>query len=260
MSLTKTIERGVMMTLTLVLLAPAAVAQEPTSADVESKPAMSVHYLAETSVASTYVFRGVPQYLEKTDPSSQTSAGLTLADLGPGALSFGLWNATVLSDYDAQPATKLELDVTAAYTMTVAKDVSASLGYIGYYYPEADPVDGAHEIAATVSWANPIATPTLGVFAEVVRLDGVYASLGLARDIVIDAFTISPGASVAVSKYDAVDFGLNDVGARLGGKWTAASGLYAGAAANYAYNGVVDGLDTGERSTIWGIGFVGFAR
>jgi hypothetical protein len=202
----------------------------------------------------------VPQYLEKTDPSSQTSAGLTLADLGPGALSIGLWNATVLSDYDAQPATKLELDVTAGYTMPVTKDVSASLGYIGSYYPEADPVDGAHEIAATVSWANPIATPTLGVFAEVVRLDGVYASLGLARDIVIDAFTISPGASVAVSKYDAVDLGLNDVGARLGGKWTAASGLYAGAAANVAYNGVADGLDAGERSTVWGIGFVGFAR
>lgn len=260
MSLTKRIERGAMVSLPLVLLAPAAVAQEPAAADVESKPAMSVHYLAETSVASTYVFRGVPQYLEKTDPSSQTSVGLTLADLGPGALSVGLWNATVLSDYDAQPATKLELDTTLAYTMPITEEVSASLGYIGYFYPEADPVDGAHEIAAAVSWANPIATPTLGVFAEVVRLDGVYASLGLARDIVIGAWTISPGASVAISQYDAVDLGLNDVGARLGGKWTGASGLYAGAAASYAYNGVVDGLDAGERSTLWGIGFVGFAR
>ena len=258
MTATKTIRATV--ALTLVLLAGPAGAQEPTSAEVEKTPEMSVHVLAETSVATTYVFRGVPQYLEKTDPSSQTSLGVTLADLGPGALSVGLWNATVLSDYDAQPATKLELDVTAGYTVPVTEKVSASLGYICYYYPEADPVDGAHEIAATVTWANPIATPTLGVFAEVVRLDGVYASLGLARDIVIDAFTISPGAAVAVSKYDAVDFGLNDVGARLAGKWTAPSGLYAGAAANYAYNGVVDGLDTGERSTVWGIGFVGYAR
>jgi uncharacterized protein (TIGR02001 family) len=253
------IERGVPVAL-LLLATRVAAADEPTSAEVENQPGTSLHVLAETSLATTYVFRGVPQYLEKTDPSSQTSVGLTLSDLGPGALSVGVWNATVLSDYDAQPVTKLELDATAGYTMPITKEISASLGYIGYFYPEADPVDGAHEIAAAVSWANPIVTPTLGVFAEVVRLDGVYASLGLARDIVRGAFTISPGASVAVSKYDAVDFGLNDVGARLGGKWTAASGVYAGAAANYAYNGVVGGLETGERSTVWGIGFVGYAK
>ncbi len=239
---------------------PTPAEEHPPDLTQTSESGVSFHYLVETGVATTYVFRGIPQYLEKTDPSSQTTLTLTFQDLGPGALSVGVWNATSIASYGSQPATKLELDLTAGYTMNLTDSLSAGVGYIGYFYPEADPVDGAHEIYGTLTLANDLVTPTLGVFAELVRLEGVYAILGLARTFTVGKLAIVPGVSAAVSGYEGQDFGLNDLGARVLGSWTASSGFYAGASVNYSYNAVPEDGSFGDRSTFWAMAFVGFSR
>jgi uncharacterized protein (TIGR02001 family) len=230
--------------------------------DVETrtKTGPTIHFLVETSLASTYVFRGAPQYLEKSDPSSQTTLALTIDELGPGSLALGLWNATALTGYGDQPGTKLELDLTATYTIALTDRLAASVGYLVYLYPESDPVDGSHELSAALSFASELVTPTLAVVAKLVRLRGVYAMLGLSRDVAMGAFTISPGVSVGLSGYEGQDFGLNDVSACVLGKWEGQSGLYAGASVNYAYDGVPDEGSLGERSTLWAMAFVGFSR
>lgn len=108
----------------------------------------ALHYTVETGVASTYVFRGLPQYNEKTDPSSMTTLALTLVKVGRGALTVGTWIAAAITDRDAQPGTKTEIDVTATYAFPVGDLISASAGYILYLYPDAvdpAPVDGSHE-------------------------------------------------------------------------------------------------------------------
>jgi uncharacterized protein (TIGR02001 family) len=237
---------------------PAPGAQPEVTASVAMGP--ELHFLVETSIATTYVFRGAPQYLDKTDPSSQTTIGLTIDNLGPGSLGLGVWNATALTSYGEQPTTKLEIDIAAAYALPVTERLSASVGYIGYLYPENDPVDAAHELTAALSFASGLVTPTLAVFAEVVRLKGVYAMLGLTRDFELAAFTLSAGASVAISGYEGQDLGLHDVGARLAGKWSGPSGLYVGASVSHSYDGVREDGTFGDRSTLWAMAFVGFSR
>lgn len=227
----------------------------------QSSETTSVHYSAETSLASTYVFRGVPQYLSKTDPSSQTSLSLTLDSVGPGAISVGLWNATALDDFGSHGGTQLEFDVTAGYSMPLSEKLTGSLGYIGYFYPEGDPVDGAHEIAAVFSYATDIVTPSVGVFAEFVRLDGAYVSLAASRDFALPgAITVTPGASLGLSRYSGIDAGLNDIDVMVAARRDLPGGLYLGSAAHYAYSGL-DGMgDTGNRSTVWGSLYMGYAR
>jgi hypothetical protein len=254
---------------------PAARADDATPAPAAVEPAvekpadggMALHYTVETGVASTYVFRGLPQYLEKTDPSSMTTVALTLDKLGPGALSVGTWIAAAITDRDAQPATKTEIDVTATYTFPIGGAIGAAAGYILYLYPdvpEGGDVDGSHEFWLSASVNDLPVTPTLAFYVDPIRLEGFYAQASLTRSFPAGPVTISPWAGVALSKYSAeaftTDFGLHDFTATVPVKWSHASGFYAQLSLSYSYTGLLEDDAEPSPSTLYGLLVAGFTR
>jgi hypothetical protein len=258
---------------------PAAFADDPPApaepAAVEptiEKPAdggMQLHYTVETGIASTYVFRGLQQYNEKTDPSSMTTLALTFDKLGPGALTVGAWVALAIADRDAQPTTKTEIDLTATYAFPIGSLISGAAGYILYLYPDnEDPahVDGAHEFWLSASVNDLPVTPTLAIFVDPIRLKGVYLQASVTRSFPAGPFTISPWAGLAFSKYDeeafalAKDFGLNDFTATLPVKWAHDSGFYAQASVSYAYSGLIPDESEISPSTLYALLVAGFSK
>ena len=95
---------------------PAAAEPAPPEQTVsESAGEPTFTLFADTTIASTYVFRGIPQYANASVPSSQSTVGVGVEDLGPGTLTLSLWNATALTGFRKHGGTQLELDVTASY-------------------------------------------------------------------------------------------------------------------------------------------------
>jgi hypothetical protein len=177
----------------------------------------------ESGVASSSIFRGRPMYASRFDASNQTTAALSLAQLGPGTLTLTAWNATALMNFEKQPGTALEVDLTAAYTFELPASFEASLGYLVYLFPKAaadQHVDGAHEVFATLQWNNPIITPKVSVFGEVVRQMGVYASLAGTHSFELGPVTIAPSASLGFAAYRDVPAQINDLTASVAGQWT----------------------------------------
>lgn len=243
---------------------PVPTAVEP-AIERPAEGGMQLHYTVETGVATTYVFRGVPQYVEKTDPSSMTTLSVTLDKLGPGALSVGAWIAAAITDRSTQPTTKTEIDLTATYGFPIGSKLAGAVGYILYLYPDADTdmdqhVDGAHELWASVSVNDLPVTPTVAVYVEPVRLKGFYGQLSVSKIFAAGPFTISPWMCLALSKYDAVAFGVNDVTATLPVKWSHASGFYASLSASYAYSGLLDDGSFSDKSTLYALLVAGFSR
>jgi uncharacterized protein (TIGR02001 family) len=126
------------LTLT-TLLAAAAMAQ--------SAPAGSPFTTAaNVALSSDYVFRGVSQ----TDNSLAISGGYDVSH--SSGLSGGVW----ISNVDLSPASlgipgaSTESDLYLSYGFGLTKDVTASVGYILYYYDNAE-VANTSEVNAAVS-------------------------------------------------------------------------------------------------------------
>ncbi len=245
----------------------------PTAAHAED-----LSYQLETSIASGYVARGIVQYASGNDASSQNTAALRIDHVGPGAVSFTLWNAIALADHSAQPGTALEIDACAAYGFN-AGPVALTAGYTAYLFPshaEGAPIDGGHEIYGTAAYANPYVVPTVGLWIEPVRQQGVYVTVGGSHDFHHHRWTFSPAITVGAAAYrkylgsDQVAAPhLNDVTAGFASRVDLAGGVYAAARVSYAIRATPDDLmgdamDTsmglGGRSTLVGLLAVGVAR
>jgi len=124
---------------TTTLLAAAALAQS-------TAPASSFSTSGNLTIASDYVFRGVSQ----TDNSLAISGGYDVTHTS--GFSAGVW----ISNVDLSPAAlaipgaSTELDLYAAYGFSLSKDVGASVGYILYYYDNAE-IANTGEINASLS-------------------------------------------------------------------------------------------------------------
>lgn len=236
---------------------------------------LAVSYLAETSVASAYVSRGMQQYADLGVPSAQNTLTVRVDHVGPGALSIGTWNAVALSDYNAQGGTALELDLLATYAFS-AGPVAMSTSYIAYMFPEHEegtPLDGAHEVAVTAAYENRYVTPTVATWVELARQQGAYVTLTGSHDFHIGPCTISPALTVGGAAYrkylggeQAASPHLNDVTANLGLRLEVDAGVYVALRGSYAYRGTPIELmpevgdDFGDRSTLVGVLALGVAR
>jgi hypothetical protein len=235
-----------------------------------------VSYQVETSVASGYVARGIVQYADRGVASSQNTAAIKIDHVGPGALTLSGWNATALDNYDQQPGTALELDLTATYGFT-AGPVAVTAGYTAYLFPEhaeGTPVDGAHEVFATAAYDNPYVVPAVAIWAEVARQQGAYVTVGGSRDFHAGPCTITPAVSVGAAAYRkylgterAAAPHLNDVTAGLAGRVDLAGGAYAALRLSYALRTTPDELMDADadwgmagRSTLVGVVAIGVAR
>lgn len=237
-----------------------------------------VSYQLETSVASGYVVRGIIQYAHDDDASSQSAATLRVEHVGPGALTFGIWNAVALAGYGTQPGNAIELDVTAGYAFS-AGPLAVTTGYAAYLFPrhaEHTPVDGAHEVFATAAYDNPYVVPSAGVWIEPVRQQGAYVTLGAAHDFHHHAWTFSPSVVAGAAAYrkylgttQVARPHLNDVTAGFASRVDFHRGVYAVARLSYAIRTTPgelmdSAMDTsmalGGRSTLVGLLAVGVAR
>jgi hypothetical protein len=233
-------------------------------------------YQLETSVASSYVSRGIVQYADRDVASSQNTASLRVDHVGPGALTLGTWSAVALSRYDNQPGTALELDLTASYAFN-AGPIALTSGYAAYLFPSHEagtPLDGGHEVFATASYDNPYVVPAVGVWIEPVRQQGAYVTLGGSHDFHYKMCTLSPAISLgaaAYRKYLGADQQatphLNDVTAGLAGRVDLAGGTYAALRLSYALRttpsdimGSDETWGMSGRSTMVAVVAVGVAR
>lgn len=235
----------------------------------------SVNYQLETSMATNYVFRGIVQYTNHDVASSQNTAAVTVDHVGPGALSFTMWNATAMSDYGRQPGNALEFDLSAAYALH--HDATAlTFGYTAYLYPDhlaGTPMDGAHELSVAVAQETTYVTPFVGVYGELVRQQGAYVTAGVTHDYKLGRVTLSPIASVggaAYRKYLGGDQSasphINDVTAAFAGKVDLGQGIYALARLSYSVrmtpSDLVSQMDWSMdgRQSLFGALSIGVAR
>ncbi|HET9622101.1 MAG TPA: TorF family putative porin [Kofleriaceae bacterium] len=235
-------------------------------------------YQFETSVASSYVYRGIVQYAERDVPSSQSTAAVTLDHVAGGTVSIVAWNATAMSDYGRQPGNALEFDLSAGYTRRVG-DTAITAGYMAYLFPDhmaGTPIDAAHELSLVVAHDTPYVTPFAGVYGEFVRQQGAYLTAGAGHDFKLGAFTVTPTASVGAAAYrkylgseQSASPHLNDVTAACAGKLDLGHGMYALARLSYAVrltpSDLVPDMDWGMqgmqgRQSLFGAISLGVAR
>ena len=228
--------------LTSLLSRTSLAADGTTDADVLPKaPSWLDHvgYQFEMGAASTYVFRGRAQYVSRDDASMQSTVALTGKGFGPGDFTLTAWNAQALSA-GPQAGNASEVDLTPSYTLTIADRWSVSAGYIAYVYAEhlpSQPLDGAHEAFGSLSFLNPWVTPSVGVYGEFVRLDGVYATAGVSRTFTFGPIDLTPQASVGWAAYKGVASRLNDVSTMVVAQWGFSAPFYANVRAAYSYMG-----------------------
>lgn len=235
-----------------------------------------VGYQVETSVASSYISRGIPQYNDRSSPSSQNTAAVQLNHVLGGALNLGVWSAVAMNDFDAQPGTAVEVDLSVAYSYHTGA-VALTGGYAANLFPkhdDASPIDGAHEISGQVSYDNAYVVPSAAAYVEVARQQGVYLTVGASRDLHAGAWTFSPAASVGGATYRRYGGGdraaaphLNDVTTSVAARRDFDGGLYALARLSYSLCGTPADLlpmdsswGFGGRSSLYGAVAFGVAR
>ncbi len=249
-----------------------ALAQSAAEVSRTAREPVFVGYQVETAVASTYVFRGIPQYLSLSDPSSQTTALIHLDHVGPGSIIASVWNATALRNFSSQPGNAIEFDLSAAYSVRLAHRVDLTVGYTAFLYPKQTagaPVDGVHEVGISAAYPNGFITPSIGVYAEVVRQLGAYVVLGGTHDFVRRWLTITPQADLGVAAYQqylgtnhAAPLHLNDVTVALNAKASLPRSFYISLKASYSYRGTpAELMQPGtERNSAYAMLAVGAAR
>lgn len=202
-----------------------------------------VNYQLETSMTSSYVFRGIVQYTGHDVPSSQNTATVAIDNVGGGTLSFVAFNATAMSHYNDQPGNELELDLSTAYTIHRG-DTAITAGYTAYLFPSHTsdtPLDAAHEVSLVVAHDLPYVTPFAGAYVEFVRQQGAYVTVGVSHDYKAGRWTLSPIVSVGAAAYrkylgteQSASPHLNDVTASVAAKIDLVDGIYALARMSYA--------------------------
>lgn len=229
-------------------------------APAAAAPAFS--WQVESGAASTYVFRGRPQYATRRDASAQSLATMTWNQAGPGALSVGAWNAMALGHAHAAAGAASEVDLSAMYALTLREKWSVGVGYTAYVYPNATRkqyVDGAHELAATLTY-NGVVSPFVGVYPEPVRMKGAYATAGLSKKITIaEVYSITPLVAVAAAGYQGTAAHFHELSGSLVATRTFTNGLYVSARGNWTLMGGPAGQLPGAdgslqaRSLPWGM-------
>ena len=260
------------MGLFVVSRADAAEDEDPEDADVAPPlpRLLAISWQLETGAASTYVFRGRLQYASRRDPSSQSTIGVTSNEVGPGAVSLTGWNATALVHASGQQGTAAEVDLTAAYAWTIGRRFETQVGYTAYFYPRAlaaKHADGAHGLFTTVSVKNGFLTPFVGVYPELVRMHGAYATAGVMKTVdILRGFSLTPQASVGGAGCQGYTSHLNDVSAMLVALRTFSDGMYLSCRAAWSFMGgprsrlPTDAVVTSSRSVPWGMVAMGISR
>jgi hypothetical protein len=229
----------------------------PEAASVDVAPdtstdtsAISVHPSVEFGVGSTFVARGVPQYVDRNDLATLNGALVRIDNLGPGSLTLGVFHEAALTNTAMQSGSggiSPQFDPIVSYGMRFGR-VSASAGYFVHIWPawENHP-DGMHELQLTAAIEGLPVRPAVEVDVEFVRMHGAYANASLTKTFTRGSVSVTPGVVVGVNGYDKpfggtfdMPFSLREVTASVGVTWQVASPFYVSARAAYSYTGLAN--------------------
>ncbi|MCK6546892.1 hypothetical protein L6R52_13670 [Myxococcota bacterium] len=240
--------RALLTTLSLLGSTP-AFAAEPATGLANEPDAPTVGWAFETSLATTYVARGVPQYGTREVPSSQTSLAFSIDDVLPGTLSLGVWNATALWALDEQPGTAVQLDFSASYsTPLVLEQLSLTLGFLSTLCPvqpdPAAPIDPNYEAIVGLAWDGEWLQPSVVLNGQLLRQQGIYAAFAVRRDLEAGPLTFSPGVNLGLAAYrhyaggePSAPLHVNDLTVSLDAKLSLVEGAYVVVKGAYALRG-----------------------
>ena len=236
------------LTTTAIPMAHAdADATQPASADekemvVEDGLPLSIEFSMD--ILSDYVWRGE---ICNDNPVWQPSATLGY-DFGDyGALSANIWSTFDLTHKrgtctnSRRSAGLQEIDYTLSYAVELA-GVGFEIGHIWYTYPNNNgPTD--QDLYATVSYDNPIVTPSASVYYNYSDSAGndlscLYYTFGLGHDFAItDDLTLSPGASLGFGGNAWTDCGteLTDQTVGISASYALCANVSVGAQVNYTW-------------------------
>jgi len=166
----------------------------------------------ELALASTYMWRGEPQYSSSTIPSFQPRIWVDFPDLGPGTLTVDLWSAFAMArrEYRENPDIASELDIGLIYDFALVRGwLELGVGFIYYLYPHSEEIDGEKELMFRLGVGNLPVTISVTAWTEVHPGLGVYLEpmVGWEEEFGDFAFgmDISLGASIFRGEHATVD-------------------------------------------------------
>jgi hypothetical protein len=193
--------RSLPLVVAALLVAPAALADEPASTPAPDAPAVSGD--ATVTFANAYVFRGFQ--LGRDSLVIQPAA-----NVGYRGFTLGLWSNIDTKQHDTDnfvPTTPgerqlNEVDLSLAYEQAFGP-VTLSGGWLYYgtsYAPETE------EVFLAASFDVP-GSPTLTVFRDIRSFAGWYASLGLSHELALPAaLAVEVSASAGFAALDDGDY------------------------------------------------------
>ncbi len=179
--------------------------------------AQSVELGASTALHTTYVFRGVPQYVGDDNPTLQLGLDVALKH-GSGFWWGEVWAATSLQqrDTNSRRGSGEEVNIALGYTWQLHPSLTWTLGGIEYLRPSNEPINYREELMTNLFWdayEGELATvsPYVAAFGEVHRLLGVYVEVGAHTRVELgDGFVLSLLGFAGGAQYaeDTVDSNL----------------------------------------------------
>lgn len=131
----------------------------------------------EVSLASTYIWRGAPQYSSSTAPSFQPRLWVDFPDLGPGTLTVEVWSAFAMArrEYRRSRDVASELDFSLTYDFALIRGwLELGAGFIYYMYPHSEEIDGEKELMLRLGVGNLPVTIAITAWTELHPGLGVY--------------------------------------------------------------------------------------
>lgn len=242
--------RGLIALSLISSLTPVVRAEEQPAQELTSEKASGLSVEVSTDILSDYVWRGT---ICNGNPVWQPSVTLGYDTGDYGALSANVWQSYDLTHKrgtatnSRQACGLQEIDYTLTYAISLA-DFNFELGHIFYTFPKNNGASD-HDLYATVSYDNPIVTPSAAAYwnynsAHDADPSVVYFSFGISHDFEpIEKMTISPSASLgfgdnAWGKYitdESVGTELSDQTIGVSASYSLTENLSLGAQINYTW-------------------------
>jgi hypothetical protein len=229
-----------------------AEAADPNAETADSE-VEAIIFGASLTVASTYVFRGAPQYPSITTPSLQPAAWLDFSELMTGGLRFDVWSAFAMADRvrASREGAASEVDLSLSYEHGLLDGwLVLGGGFYYYIYPGEEEVDGEKELMFRIGLGNFPITPSVSVWFEVHPELGLHIEPSVTWEQEFGAFTVGMDLTLGASIGEG-DSGVDHTTftARLGHE---VGHLTMGVSLSYTHRIAPPGLDFIERSLLWG--------
>lgn len=217
-------------------LSPGIADMNEESSNEASAPVATTSFAFETSVITSYLWRGINYHDDLFEPAVQSFFQLTRTRLGPGDIRVGIWHSLPVRE---QRSITPEIDPYVMYTIGHGH-TSLELLYWIFMYPGQTPVDAVHAVQGQLSHVDNEAgvTHRLGVTVDPIRTKRVYAYWILDISRSVGAWSIGSSIRWGVSRSPTTALRVQDLTASLSVIRRIHAHAYLSATAIVAYSGL----------------------